>query len=127
MREEDLEAALLLTIERGLVRVELPHFLLAERGGERVGYAPERDGNPIVPAPILGRVITWLDSGDRDHPPELDLTLEHREVVLAEERDELRREAPFHLVVVVDDVRFRRALGARGGHGEGRAHQGKEG
>src|SRR5450756_2476831 len=103
VREEDLEASLLLATIGLLVREELLCDLLLQGalGGGR--GAPEDDRDAKVPAPVLGRVIPRLLGLDLEESPRLDLFLQHGEVVLPEEPRELIGKTPLRLVVVLDD------------------------
>ena len=103
MREEDLEASLLLAPVRLLVRKELllDLFLFGSVGGGR--RAPKNDRDAEVPAPVLGRVIPRLLGPDLEESPRFDLLLQNREVVFPKESRELVGKAPLRFVVVLDD------------------------
>jgi hypothetical protein len=89
VREEDLEASLLLATIGLLVREELLLDLLLQGalGGGRGALEDDRDA--VVPAPVLRRVIPRLLGPDLEESPRLDLFLQDGEVVLPEEPREL--------------------------------------
>src|SRR5438034_8330048 len=88
MRREDLEAPLLLAPNRVLVGEQTFQFRLGELLVRRRGVLPH-DRAAIIPAAFLGPVSPGRLRGDSLDVPQLDLSLQHREVVLLKEPDEL--------------------------------------
>src|SRR5207244_1681751 len=97
VRREDLEAPLLLAPKGVLVGKQTFQLRLGKRLVRRRGVLPH-DRDAIIPAAILGPVEPGRLRGDPLDVPQLDLSLQHREVVLLEEPDELVGEAPAGLV-----------------------------
>src|SRR4029077_16294349 len=108
MRRENLETSLLLALKRVLVREEPPELCLWERlaRGRRVLSYPR---GAMVPAAVFRAVEPRGLRGDPLDVPQLDLPLQHGEVVLLEEPDELVGEAPARLVVILHHERLTRS------------------
>jgi hypothetical protein len=75
---------------------------LLDRGVVRDGRVLEDDRDPVVPAAVRGAVVARLDGRELDDPALLGERLEHGEVVLAEEPDELVGVPPAGPVVALD-------------------------
>src|SRR4029077_10780044 len=108
MRRENLETSLLLALKRVLVREEPPELCLWERLVRRRRVLPY-DRDAIVPAAVLRAVEARGLRGDPLDVPQLDLPLQHGEVVLLEEPDELVGKAPARLVVILHHDRLARS------------------
>src|SRR5207248_9181846 len=93
MRREDLEAPLLLAPEGVLVGEQALELRFGERFVRRGGVLPH-DRDAIVPAAVFGAVKTRRFRADLLRVTQLDLPLQHREMVLLEESDELVGIAP---------------------------------
>src|SRR2546423_608115 len=107
MREEDLEAALLLSSECRLIGPELPDQRrlvgVRRRGRRRV---PEFQRDAIVPARIFGHVVRRSLDFHGEYSSAFDLLLKKRIVILQEELQELLLVSPLRLVVVLHRVRL---------------------
>src|SRR5947207_13129042 len=107
MREEDLEAALLLAGECRLIGPELPDQCrlvgIGRRGRRRV---PEFQRDAIVPARIFGHVVRRSLDFHGEYSSAFDLLLEERIVILQEQLQELLLVSPLRLVVVLHRVRL---------------------
>src|SRR5205823_263508 len=108
MRREDLEAPLLLAPEGVLVGEQALELGFGERFVRRGGVLPH-DRDAIVPAAVFGAVKTRRFRADLLRVTQLDLPLQHREMVLLEESDELVGIAPADLVVVLHHERLARS------------------
>src|SRR4029077_17101568 len=108
MRRENLETSLLLALKRVLVREEPPELCLWERLVRRRRVLPY-DRDAIVPTAVFRAVEARGLRGDPLDVPQLDLPLQHGEVVLFEEPDELVGKAPACLVVILHHERLARS------------------
>src|SRR5947207_11400434 len=107
VREEDLEAALLLARKCRLIGPELPDQCrlvgIGRRGRRRV---PEFQRDAIVPARIFGHVVRRSLDFHGEYSSAFDLLLKERIVILQEELQEFLLVSPLRLVVVLHGVRL---------------------
>src|SRR5271170_4417121 len=105
VRQQYLEAALLLPFISGLVGIELlDQGFFVGIGGRCKGRVLEDDGDAVVPAGVLSHVVGRGLDLDGEHSPGGDDLLEERVMVFEKEVEELPLMSPLGFVVELDGV-----------------------
>src|SRR5580704_134909 len=103
---ENLEPPLFFFLVGFLIRIELFDERRAVEIVIRNSRVLENDGHSKVPAPVFGRVITRRRHAYFQHPPQFHFLLQHRVMILLEQREELIRMSPLRFVVVLNYERL---------------------